>query len=141
MTAGTAPALGSKNVASTVSLTTWLPVISASRVAGFTETLGNSPFNGSAELSSLAMRLRLNMAELFRLPEVARMLGFADIREAGLHLTAAGRARAVAGIQERNRPFAGASAAFGAACDLSHYFFYLAAVGMNIFIGEPSWSE
>jgi hypothetical protein len=44
----------------------WLPVISASGVAGLTETLANSPFNGSAELLSLAISLRLNVAELFR---------------------------------------------------------------------------
>ena len=52
------------------------------------------------------MRLRLNVAELFRVAEVARMLGFADIREAALHLTAAGHPVAADGIQERNRRFA-----------------------------------
>src|ERR1700730_5717145 len=67
---------------------TCLPVISASGIAGLTETLANSPFNGSAELLSLAMSLRLNAAELFGVAVVARMLGFAGIREAGFRARA-----------------------------------------------------
>ena len=95
-----APARDSKNVVPTVSLATWLPVISASGIAGLTETLANSPFNGSAELLSLAISLRLNVAELFRVAVVARMLGFADIREAGF------RARArICAYLEVNRRF------------------------------------
>lgn len=106
MTAGPAPAHDSKNLAPTVSLTTWLPIISASRIAGLTETLAESPFDGSAELSAMAARLHLDVAGLFRVAEVAQMFGFAELREGILHLTAAGRALAAAGIGDRDRLFA-----------------------------------
>lgn len=106
MTAGPAPAHGGKNPTPTASLTTWLPVISAGRVASLTEALAGSPFDGNAELSTLAARLHLNVAGLFRVAEVAQMLGFAELRDGTLHLTAAGRALAASGIRDRNRLFA-----------------------------------
>jgi len=106
MTAGPAPARGTKNAAPTASLTSWLPVIGAPRIVGLTETLAEPPFDGSAELSALAAHLHLNVAGLFLVAEVAQMLGFAELREGTLHLTAAGRALAGSGIQNRSGLFA-----------------------------------
>ncbi len=106
MTAGPAPARGIRNVTPTLSLTAWLPVIAATRVVGLTETLAGPPFDGCAELSAVATRLHLNVAGLFRVAEVAQMLGFAEIRDGTLQLTAAGRALAGAEIQHRSSLFA-----------------------------------
>ncbi|MDR3529155.1 MAG: nitrate/sulfonate/bicarbonate ABC transporter ATP-binding protein [Rhodopila sp.] len=106
MTAGIAPAHGSKHAESAVSLSTWLPAISPTRIAGLTETLETSPFSGSADLSALSARLRLNAGGLLRVAEVTQMLGFVELRDGTLHLTAAGRALAAAGIGRRNRLFA-----------------------------------
>ena len=106
MTAGPAPARGTRNVAPTVGLTTWLPVIAATRIAGLTETLAGAPFDGSADLSVLAEHLHLNVAGLFRVAEVAQMLGFAELHNGMLRLTAAGRALAASGIQNRSKLFA-----------------------------------
>jgi NitT/TauT family transport system ATP-binding protein len=106
MTAGPAPVHGIRNAAPTVGLTTWLPLIGAPRIVGLTEALSEPPFNGSAELSALTARLHLNVAGLFRVAEVAQMLGFVELREAMLHLTAAGRALAASGIEGRSRLFA-----------------------------------
>ncbi len=106
MTAGPAPGRGNKSAAPTVSLTTWLPIIGAPRVIGLTDALSAPPFDGSAELSALAAGLHLNVAGLFRVAEVAQMLGFVELGEGMLHLTAAGRALAAADIQNRSRLFA-----------------------------------
>jgi NitT/TauT family transport system ATP-binding protein len=106
MTAGPAPGRGSRSAEPTVSLTTWLPVIGAPRIVGLTDALSAPPFDGSAELSALAAYLHLNAAGLFRVAEVAQMLGFVELREGMLHLTAAGRALAASEIQNRSRLFA-----------------------------------
>ncbi len=106
MTAGPAPTRGTKNVAPTASLTTWLPVIGAPRIVGLTETVAGPPFDGSAELSALATHLRLNVAGLFRVAEVAQMLGFAELGDGMLRLTAAGHALAASEIQNRSKLFA-----------------------------------
>ncbi len=106
MMAGPAPQRSGKSTVGTVTLTSWLPVISATRIVGLTDTLNLVPFAGEAELSALAARLSLNVAGLFRVAEVARMLGFVEFHDATLRLTAAGRALADAGIRERNGVFA-----------------------------------
>jgi len=105
MTAGPAPAHGETTARPTSSLGTWLPIISAGRMAGLAETLAGSPFDGNAELSALAARLQLDAGGLLRVAEVTQTLGFAELRDGTLHLTAAGRALAAAGIGQRNRLF------------------------------------
>ncbi len=106
MTAGPAPTHPAGSHASSLSLTSWLPVISAARIVGLAGTLASPPFNGRADLPALAGRLRLNVAGLFRVAEVAQMLGFAEVGEGQLRLTAAGQALADAPIQGRSRLFA-----------------------------------
>jgi len=104
--AGAGPGPGAGNAAPTVSLTSWLPIISASRIVGLADALAAPPFEGTAELSTLARRLHLNAAALIQVAEVARMLGFVAFQENTLHITAAGRALAAADIQHRSRLFA-----------------------------------
>ncbi len=106
MTAGPAPQHGARSTEAAVTLTSWLPVISATRIVGLADTLGGAPFDGTAELSALAARLNLNVAGLFRVAGVGRMLGFMEFRDARLHLTASGRALAAASIQDRSGLFA-----------------------------------
>ena len=106
MTAGPAPQHGARSAAAVASLTSWLPVISATRIVGLADTLGSPPFGGAAELSALATRLNLNVAGLFRVAEVARMLGFVEFHDAALRLTAAGHALAAASIRDRGALFA-----------------------------------
>ncbi len=106
MTAGPAPQRNAKVAAGTATLTSWLPVISATRIVGLADTLGGAPFDGTAELSALVARLSLNVAGLFRVAEVARMLGFVEFHDATLRLTASGRALAAASIQDRSSVFA-----------------------------------
>lgn len=104
--AGAGPASGWRNAAPTLSLTSWLPIISASRIVGLADALAAPPFEGTAELSTLARRLHLNAAALFQVAEVAQMLGFVVFKENTLHITAAGRALAAADIQQRRWLFA-----------------------------------
>jgi NitT/TauT family transport system ATP-binding protein len=106
MTAGPVPGRGNMSAAPTVNLTTLLPVIGAPRIIGLTDALSAPPFDGSAELSALAAHLHLNVAGLFRVVEVAQMLGFVELREGVLHLTTAGRVLAAAEIQSRSKLFA-----------------------------------
>jgi len=106
MTAGPAPGRGAGSTEPTVSLTTRLPLIGAPRIIALTDALSASPFDGSAELSALALRLRLNVAGLFRMAEVAQMLGFVEMREGTVRLTAAGHALSASEIQDRSKLFA-----------------------------------
>ena len=106
MTAGPAPARRRKSLAPTVSLTTWLPIISASRIAGLTETLADSPFDGSAELSDLAARLRLDVGGLFRVAEVAEMLRLRRTPRGDIASDGSGARPCRGRSCERNRLFA-----------------------------------
>ncbi len=105
MTAGPVPGDG-KSRAPLASIGTQLPIISAARIAGMPEILLSPPFGGRADLPALTARLHLATADLFHLVEITQMLGFAELRDGALHLTAAGRAFAEADMAERKRIFA-----------------------------------
>jgi len=106
MTAGPAPAIGNQPPEPMASVSTRLPIMSAIRIAGLTDVLSRPPFSGHADLPDIAARLHLDPNNLFRLAEVTRMLGFAELGKGELHLTAAGRALAEAGMADRKRLFA-----------------------------------
>jgi NitT/TauT family transport system ATP-binding protein len=106
MTAGPVPASDTRRPEAIASIGTRLPVLSAMRVTGLAETLSAPPFDGRADLSMLAMRLHMEAADLLRLAEVTQMLGFAELRDGTLHLTAAGRALAEEDTAGRKRLFA-----------------------------------
>jgi NitT/TauT family transport system ATP-binding protein len=106
MTAGPAPAVGRKPPEPMASIATLLPNLSAMRMAGLADVLSNASFAGRASLPDVAARLHLDPSSLFRLAEVTQMLGFAQVSDGELHLTAAGRALAEADMAGRKRLFA-----------------------------------
>jgi NitT/TauT family transport system ATP-binding protein len=106
MTAGPAPALADKQPTPMASIATRLPVMSGMRIAGAAEVLSRPPFAGRADLHALAARLHFGANDLFRIAEVAQMLGFAELRGGELHLTPAGRAFAESDVLGRKRLFA-----------------------------------
>ncbi len=106
MTAGSAPAHRAADDRKQAALATWLPVISAARIAGLAERIAGAPFDGRAELADLAKGLGFDLAALFRVAEVAQLLGFAELQDGALRLTPAGRALAAADIADRRRLFA-----------------------------------
>ncbi len=106
MTAGPAPAVGNKPPEPMASIGTRLPNLSAMRIAGLADVLSHPPFSGHADLPDVAARLHLDPGNLFRLAEVTRMLGFAELSDGELHLTAAGRALAEADLAGRKALFA-----------------------------------
>ncbi|HEY0146635.1 MAG TPA: nitrate/sulfonate/bicarbonate ABC transporter ATP-binding protein [Methylovirgula sp.] len=105
MTAGPAPTADGKRPA-LASIGTNLPIMSAVRIVGLADVLASAPFCGKADLQVLAARLHLSANDLFHIAEMNRMMGFAELRDGDLHLTAAGRAIAQADIPERKRLFA-----------------------------------
>jgi NitT/TauT family transport system ATP-binding protein len=106
MTAGPAPALDSQRPEAMASISTKLPILSAVRITGLAELLAEPPFSGHADLPALAAHLYLQVNDLLRLAEVTVMMGFAELRDGQLHLTASGRALAETDMQGRKRLFA-----------------------------------
>lgn len=106
MTAGPVPNVNAQNQEAAATISTKLPGISSIRIAGMAEILSGAPFNGRAELPTVAAHLRLALKELLHTAEAMQMLGFAELHSRALHLTAAGRALAEADADGRKRLFA-----------------------------------
>lgn len=106
MTAGPAPAVGTQASEPMASISTKLPIMSGMRIISVAEMLAAPPFQGHADLPSLAVRLHLGTKNPLHLAEVMQMMGFAELRNGVLYLTAAGRALAEADIDGRKRLFA-----------------------------------
>ena len=106
MTAGSAPAEGSKPPELLASISTKLPVMSGRRIIAMAELLAGPPFGGQAELSALGAHLHLGLNDLFHLSEITQMMGFAELRSGTLHLTTAGRTLADAQAAEQKALFA-----------------------------------
>jgi NitT/TauT family transport system ATP-binding protein len=82
-----------------------LPRASVNRMSGLIEILAAAPYNGSAELDTLANSLSLDVDRLFPIAEGLHILEFAELREGSLKLTAAGHAFAKCDTDERKRLF------------------------------------
>jgi NitT/TauT family transport system ATP-binding protein len=82
-----------------------LPPASVNRISGLVETLAAPPYAGRAELADLAGSLALEIDDLFPIAEALHILEFAELRDGSLKLTAAGRAFAGSGVDERKRLF------------------------------------
>jgi NitT/TauT family transport system ATP-binding protein len=83
-----------------------LRYVSTNTMAGLLETVAEAPYAGRADLPRLAEALQLEADELLPVAEALQALGFADVAEGDIVLTAAGRAYAEADTQERKRLFA-----------------------------------
>ncbi|MGO9816516.1 MAG: nitrate/sulfonate/bicarbonate ABC transporter ATP-binding protein [Acidocella sp.] len=106
MMAGPVPVVEGQQPEPIASIATRLPNMSAMRITGLAEMLAGSPFNGRADLPALAARAPLDVNALFRLAEVAQVMGFAELHGGGLHLTTAGHALTEADMAGRKRLFA-----------------------------------
>jgi len=85
-----------------------LPAINPNQMAGLMEALAAPPYNGRADLPLLAGPLQLEVDDLFPLAEALHLLGFADLAEGDILLTAAGRDFVAAGTDDRKALFASA---------------------------------
>lgn len=67
-----------------------LAPISTNELSGFMETLAMHPFNGTADLPQLATQLQMDVDDLFPIAESLELLGFVEIAEGDIMLTAPG---------------------------------------------------
>jgi NitT/TauT family transport system ATP-binding protein len=82
-----------------------LPRASISQINGLIDTLAAPGFGGEADLARIAGPLALQIDELFPIAEALHILEFAELKDAALKLTAAGRVFAGSDIQARKRLF------------------------------------
>jgi len=82
-----------------------LPRASVNRMSGLVEKLAAPPYNGQAELATLASALALEVDDLFPIAEALHILEFAELKDGALKLTAAGGVFARGSTEERKRLF------------------------------------
>jgi NitT/TauT family transport system ATP-binding protein len=80
--------------------------VSTNRMAGLLETVAAPPYGGRADLPRVAEALQLELDELLAAAEALQQLGFAEVAEGDIVLTAAGRGYAESDTQARKRLFA-----------------------------------
>lgn len=80
--------------------------VSTNRMAGLLETVAAPRYNGRADLPRVAAELQLELDELLAAAEALQVLGFAEVAEGDIVLTAAGRAYAESDTQARKKIFA-----------------------------------
>jgi NitT/TauT family transport system ATP-binding protein len=82
-----------------------LPRASVNRMSGLVELLAAPPYNGQAELATLASALALEVDDLFPIAEALHILEFAELKDGALKLTAAGGVFARGSTEERKLLF------------------------------------
>ena len=82
-----------------------LSPVPTNRLAGFIEALASPPYDGHAELATIADALSLNVRDLFSIAEALHIMEFAELKDGSIRLTAAGRVFAQSGTEERKRLF------------------------------------
>ncbi len=83
-----------------------LPPVSTNMMAGLIETVAAPPYDGKADLPEIARTLQLEVDELFPVAELLQYLGFAEIREGDILLSADARGFAELDTQARKKTFA-----------------------------------
>src|SRR5215468_1969348 len=83
-----------------------LPPVSTNMIAGLIETVAAPPYDGKADLPEIARTLQLEIDELFPVAELLHYLGFAEIKEGDILLSAAARHFAELDTQPRKEIFA-----------------------------------
>ncbi|HTV31577.1 MAG TPA: nitrate/sulfonate/bicarbonate ABC transporter ATP-binding protein [Methylocella sp.] len=104
MTAGHSSARGAKTALAGTAM--HLPVVSSHRIADLLVMLAAPPFEGKADLRTLAGQLHLDSDQLLPLADAAQILGFAEMSNVTLQLTAAGKIFAEDTPDGRKRLFA-----------------------------------
>ena len=80
--------------------------VSTNLMAGLLEALAVPPYNGRADLPDIAQTLLLEVDDLFPVAEILDQLGFAELKEGDIMLTAAGKRFVDVSTQERKVLFA-----------------------------------
>src|SRR5712671_4763495 len=83
-----------------------LPPVSTNMMAGLMETVAGPPYDGTADLPEIARTLQLEVDELFPVAEILQYLGFAEIKEGDITLSADARNFAELDTQSRKKIFA-----------------------------------
>src|SRR5580704_9355689 len=83
-----------------------LPPVSTNMIAGLIETVAAPPYDGKADLPEIARTLQLEIDELFPVAEILHYLGFAEIKDGDIQLSAAARHFAELDTQTRKEIFA-----------------------------------
>ncbi len=86
-------------------LVEFLPPVSTNRLGGFIEALAAAPYDGHAAVAIIAASLGLEINDLLPIAEALQRLEFADLKDATITLTAAGKLFARADTEERKRLF------------------------------------
>ena len=82
-----------------------MPAASVNRISGLLEVLAAPERDGGADLADVARALALRIDELLPVAAALHLLEFADLRQAAIRLTAAGRVFAGGGVEDRKRLF------------------------------------
>jgi NitT/TauT family transport system ATP-binding protein len=100
------PTTGAIEHAHKLHLASWLPAVSPNRMAGLIETVAAPPYHGNADLPEIARNLQLEVDDLFPVAEILQHLGFAEVREGDIRLSADARSFAELDPQSRKMMFA-----------------------------------
>ena len=100
------PTGGAGGHAAKLQLGSRLPPVSTNMIAGLIETVAAPPYNGKADLPEIARTLQLEIDDLFPVAEILHYLGFAEIKEGDILLSAAARNFADLDTQTRKQIFA-----------------------------------
>jgi NitT/TauT family transport system ATP-binding protein len=100
------PTLGVPEQLPKLQLGSRLPLVSTNVIAGLIETVAAPPYNGKADLPEIARTLQLEIDDLFPVAEILHHLGFAEIKEGDILLSAAARNFAELDTQTRKEVFA-----------------------------------
>jgi NitT/TauT family transport system ATP-binding protein len=82
-----------------------LPAVGVNLITGLIERLASPPYEGQSELARLGRSLPLGVKDVFSIAEALHILEFAELKNAGIKLTAAGKVFAQSGAEERKRLF------------------------------------
>lgn len=82
-----------------------LPAVAPNLMVGLIETLASAPYEGQSDLARLGRSLSLGVKDLFGISEALHLFEFAELKDATIKLTAAGRVFAQSATDERKRLF------------------------------------
>jgi NitT/TauT family transport system ATP-binding protein len=82
-----------------------LPAVPINRLNGFIETLASPTYQGHCELAEIGRTLALRVDELLPIAAALHILELAELKEAAIRLTAAGRVFAASGTEARKGLF------------------------------------
>jgi NitT/TauT family transport system ATP-binding protein len=82
-----------------------MPPVGVNVISTLPETLASPPYDGQSDLARLGHSLSLGVKGLFGIAEALHILEFAELKEAVVKLTAAGKVFAQSSTDERKRLF------------------------------------